>query len=696
MIDQEKAALKFAALGEMCRAIASHRDLSEVFRELSPHISQLLPSNYVSVVLHDEQSATMRLHVLHSSESNPNWLGQDFEIDDSPSGIVWRNQMVFVCDDLARENRFHKAKELFREHGVRSLCVLPLTTPGGCLGAMTVGRAEPSGFEDEEVEFARLIATQVAIALESAQYYEHSTTLRRELLRERERLQTVLELNNAVVSNLELRELFSALSANLRKVMEYDSASLLLPENSENLRLHFLDFPDSRGYLHRDMLVSIEETNAGAAFRTGQGRIVGAGGVPFSDQEAILRVRTGEGFESVMVVPLGSNGAAVGVLALSSRRKYAFTSKDLDFATQIGCQVAIAVNNALKHRALSESREQISEQKLYLEEEIRAEQDFEDIIGGSAALRAVLEQVETVAPTDSTVLICGETGTGKELIARAIHERSSRRDRTFVRINCAAIPLGLLESELFGHEKGAFTGAITRKIGRFELAHQGSLFLDEVGDIPAELQPKLLRVVQEQEFERLGSSHTRRVDVRLIAATNQNLSRMVTDGRFRADLFYRLNVFPIIVPPLRERVEDIPLLVRYFASKYSRRMNKRVERISRFTMEALASYAWPGNVRELQNFIERAVILTAGEELTAPLSELRVERPAPALAVRNGELSLREAEREHILDALRQARWVVGGRTGAAARLGIKRTTLLYRMEKLGISRDQVSGEPNI
>jgi formate hydrogenlyase transcriptional activator len=695
MIEQERAALKFAALGEMCRAIASHRDLSQVFDGLSPHIAELLPSVYVSIVLHDEESATMRLHVLHTSRSTPDWIGQDFDIDDSPSGLVWRNQMVFVCDDLEKEKRFAKAKALFREHGVRSLCVLPLTTPTGCLGALTIGRAEPRAFEEEEVEFARLISTQVAIALENARYHEHSAGLRRELLRERDRLQTVLELNNAVVSNLELRSLFTALSGNLRKVMEYDSASLLLAEDADNLRLHFLDFPGTRGFLQPDMLVSIEHSNAGAAFRTGEGRIVGQGGLPFTEEGDILRIRMGEGFRSLLVIPLLRNGSAVGVLALSSRHEQAFSSKDLDFATQIGRQVAIAVTNALQHRALSESRRQISEQKSYLEEEIRAEQDFEDIVGGSAGLRTVLEQVETVAPTDSTVLIFGETGTGKELIARAIHERSARRDRTFIRINCAAIPLGLLESELFGHEKGAFTGAITRKIGRFELAHQGSLFLDEIGDIPSELQPKLLRVLQEQEFERLGSSHTRRVDVRLIAATNQNLSRMVTEGKFRADLFYRLNVFPIMVPPLRERVEDIPLLSRYFASKYARRMNKRVERISASTMAALASYPWPGNVRELQNFIERAVILTTGEELAAPLSELRTQDAVP-VSIASADLSLREVEKEHILEALRQSRWIVGGRTGAAVRLGLKRTTLLYRMEKLGISRQVVSEKPNI
>ena len=354
--------------------------------------------------------------------------------------------------------------------------------------------------------------------------------LQRELTRERDRLQLVLELNNAVVSNLELRALFSALSANLRRVIEYDSASLLLPEGDGQTAPACARFPDSRGYLHQDMLIRMDGNQRRRSLQNREGRIVGPGALPFSEAGDITRVRAGEGFKSLLLVPLQSNGAPVGVLSLGSRREHAFSPVILHFATQIGRQVAIAMSNALQHRALSESKEQISEQKSYLEDEIRAEQDFEDIIGGSRALRAVLEQVETVAPTDSTVLICGETGTGKELIARAIHERSTRRNRTFVRINCAAIPLGLLESELFGHEKGAFTGAIARKIGRFELAHQGSLFLDEVGDIPPELQPKLLRVVQEQEFERLGSSHTQRVDVRLIAATNHKLPR---DGRGR-------------------------------------------------------------------------------------------------------------------------------------------------------------------
>jgi DNA-binding NtrC family response regulator len=312
-----------------------------------------------------------------------------------------------------------------------------------------------------------------------------------------------------------------------------------------------------------------------------------------------------------------------------------------------------------------------------------AQPNFAEIVGTSAALRAVLKHVEVVAPTESTVLILGETGTGKELIARAIHSISSRSSRPFVKLNCAAIPSGLLESELFGHEKGAFTGAVAQRIGRFELAHGGTLFLDEVGDIPLELQPKLLRVLQEQEFERLGSTRTMRVDVRLVAATNQDLAHMVGDKQFRADLYFRLNVFPIRIPPLRERVADIPLLVRHAVDKYAQRMNKRIETIPGEAMEVLCRHSWPGNIRELQNFIERAVILTPGSVLQVQLSELQQSSPVPSTTVN----TLEDVERECILEALRETGSVIGGEKGAAARLGLKRTTLLSKMQKLGISR---------
>jgi formate hydrogenlyase transcriptional activator len=342
---------------------------------------------------------------------------------------------------------------------------------------------------------------------------------------------------------------------------------------------------------------------------------------------------------------------------------------------------------------ISESKDKLAQEKLYLEDEIRGEMDFEGIVGQSPALRHVLHLVETVAPTDATVLLLGETGTGKELIARAIHERSRRKERTFIKLNCAAIPTGLLESELFGHERGAFTGAIAQKIGRLELADKGSLFLDEVGDIPAEIQPKLLRALQERQFERLGSNRTQQVDVRLVAATNRDLEKMMENREFRSDLYYRLNVFPIRVPPLRERPEDIPLLVRYFTQKYSRLMHKKIESIPTTAVRKLAVCRWPGNIRELENFIERSVILTHGTALQAPMDELSYNSSYSLAAG-----TLKAVERNLIVQALKVTNGRVGGSGGAAVRMDLKRTTLISRMKKLGIDpakyREPASGRP--
>jgi len=398
-----------------------------------------------------------------------------------------------------------------------------------------------------------------------------------------------------------------------------------------------------------------------------------------------------EGLKSAYCLPLISHGRPLGTLVVASLREENFPERDAELLRHIANQIAIAVENALAFRRMAARAQTLSEEKLYLQDEIRTEYNFEEIIGDSVTLRRILEELQTVAPTDSTILILGETGTGKELIARAIHHLSARRERTLVKVNCAAIPTGLLESELFGHEKGAFTGAIAQRIGRFELAHRGTIFLDEVGDIPLELQPKLLRVLQEQEFERLGSVRTTRVDVRVVAATNVDLAQKVAANQFRSDLYYRLNVFPIMIPPLRERKEDIPLLVRYFAQKYARRMKKPIDAIPMKAMAALIEYHWPGNVRELENFIERSVILSHGAELQIPLAELRGRLNLPATvspdASSAGIATLEHAEREHIIRALREAEWIVGGPNGAANRLGMKRTTLQSRIKKLGIAR---------
>jgi formate hydrogenlyase transcriptional activator len=499
-----------------------------------------------------------------------------------------------------------------------------------------------------------------------------------DLQRERDRLKLLLELTNQVVSNLELRDMLRALAASVRRVMQCDAVSIRLP-NSENtqLRIHALDFPESMGFLKEETVIPVEGSLSGGVFRTGK--------LYVSDDLATdARSSPGlaEGLKSGCFLPLIHRDRVLGVMGLG-RREDTFRPEEVGFLAQVAGQVAIAVENAVAYRQIGDLRDQLAQEKLYLEDEIRTEQGFEEIIGHSEALRAVLHQIETVAPTGSTVLICGETGTGKELVARAIHDLSPRSAMPFVKLNCAAIPTGLLESELFGHEKGAFTGAIAQRIGRFELAHQGTVFLDEVGEIPLELQPKLLRVLQEREFERLGSTRTLRTDARLIAATNRDLAAMVDEQKFRPDLFYRLNVFPVRMPALRDRQDDVPLLVRHFVQHFAQRMKKTIDTIPCETMDALCHYHWPGNIRELQNVVERAVILSTGR-LKVPLSELK-PGAAPPSPTRHD--TLEEAERKHILAALNDAGWVLSGSNGAAVRLGMKRTTLQHRMRKLGISR---------
>jgi len=383
-------------------------------------------------------------------------------------------------------------------------------------------------------------------------------------------------------------------------------------------------------------------------------------------------------------IPLLSRGSELGFLVVGRFDESGFGEDDIEFLTQVAGHVAMVVDNSLAHRRIAHLTEKLTPENIYFEDEIPSEANFEEIVGRSAALRSLLRQVETVAPTDSTVLIYGDTGTGKELIARALHNLSARHACPFVKLNCAAIPTGLLESELFGHERGAFTSAVAQRIGRFELANRGTIFLDEIGEIPLELQPKLLRVLQEREFERLGSSRTLTTDARLIAATNRDLGALVQEQKFRSDLFYRLNVFPVRVPPLRERREDIPLLVQHFVQRFSKRMNRSIESVPKQGMDALVNYSWPGNVRELENVIERAVILSSGPELRVPVAELS----RPALCADSWKpQTLEEAERAHILATLKKTRWVLAGPNGAAIRLGLNRSTLQFRMKKLGIVR---------
>jgi formate hydrogenlyase transcriptional activator len=590
---------------------------------------------------------------------------------------VYQNQQSVVIHDVWHETRFPEQMRAVGDCGLRSLCVVPLTTAHRRLGSLALGSRAPYAYSEEEVRFVSLVAAQIALAMDDGM---NSDALRRA----QERLELLLALTNRIVSNLDLRVVLREISASIRRVMQCEGVSVVLPDKeTSSLRIFALDIDGAHDHIREGVeLPAAKRDSLLEVLRNGQPAVLDMSG----DTDPAHH-----GLKSLCYLPLVSRERVLGILTLASNAARAFPPEDLEFLRQLANQVAIAVENALAYGQITELKEKLAQEKLYLEDEIRSELNFEEIVGKSEALRQVLKQVESVAPTDSTVLIYGETGTGKELVARALHNLGSRRSSAFVKLNCAAIPTGLLESELFGHEKGAFTGAIAQRVGRFELANHGTVFLDEVGEIPLELQPKLLRVLQEREFERLGSSRTLRTDARLIAATNRDLAAMVDENRFRPDLYYRLNVFPIRVPSLRERPVDIPLLVRHFVQQFSRRLSRHIDTIPSEVMEALVRYHWPGNIRELQNVLERAVILSTGSVLRVATDDLRIANRGRAEVRESAggtgmQSVLDDTERQQILAALERSNWVVAGPNGAAARLGMKRSTLQSHMRRVGIS----------
>jgi len=561
---------------------------------------------------------------------------------------------------------------------VQSACTAPLAAPQRTLGTLEIAARRADAYSQDDARLLAAIAEEIAVPLDN--------TLSHEQLREgHDRLALLLELTNSLVSNLELRDVLKTVMGSARRVMRSDSAVVALPHaDGRYLRAYALDCAGSRDALEGHELIYGEGTVSTHVFRTGKPWAGSAANALESGFELNPKWFD-QGFVVGCILPLASRDRILGTLGLRRHDETAYTDDEIEFLMQVANQIAIAVDNALAYGEIRSLKDKLAQERVYLQDEVRTERNFEEVVGQSSALRRVLRNAETVAPTDSTVLICGETGTGKELIARAIHNLSPRRSKAFVKLNCAAIPTGLLESELFGHEKGAFTGAIAQRIGRFELADGGTIFLDEVGEIPLELQTKLLRVLQEREFERLGSGRTLRTDARLIAATNRDLAALVEERKFRADLFYRLNVFPVYMPPLHERPEDIPLLVRHFVEHYARRMKRTIETIPSETMEVLTRYAWPGNVRELQNLMERAVILSPGPVLRVPLGDL--DARATGGPPRGPAQTLEEAERAHIVATLTDTKWVVAGAHGAAVRLGMNRSTLQFKMKKLGIVR---------
>src|SRR6201998_2786167 len=591
---------RYEAIVRISEAIAACRAPEQLATTLADEIAKFLNFDHLYLVVLKENNKEIE-YLLWGKSPIPL---VDLPMEERPTWAAINSRSPQHTPDWDAEERFPRFKEYAKKIGLGSSIRVPLITPHRRLGVFGIIRDLVNPFCEEEIDLLRLIGYVVAFALDDG------LNLKR-VQHQNDQLQLLLNLTNRITSNLELRDLLRAIAANIREVIRADAVTVALPDAaSEKFRVFAMDFPHGKGVVKEELLVT-PSAAVKKALDTLKPVVINTWEPNELASEA-SDIVAAEGIKAFCNIPRANRGRAVGILSILRTTEPPFSPGDVDFLSRASGQIAIAIENALAYHEISQLKDKLAHEKLYLAEEILSGVNFENIIGNSPPLKHVLELVETVATSDSTVLLLGETGTGKELIARAIHDRSRRKERTFVKLNCAAIPTGLLESELFGHEKGAFTGAIAQKIGRMELADQGTLFLDEVGDIPTEIQPKLLRALQEREFERLGSTHTRKVNVRLIAATNRDLEKMVAEREFRSDLFYRLNVFPIRIPPLRDRIEDIPLLVSYFVQKFATQMQKSIDTVPAAVMKALKAWDWPGNIRELENLIERAVILTRG------------------------------------------------------------------------------------
>ena len=668
----------YEAVVALSRSIAGRTDLRSLLSGVGESLRRIVRFNHIGMSLHDPNGNVMQKHILNAPGS-PVITSFRLALDEDPAGWVWLNQQPIVLSTVQSEARWPEAVRLAHDLGIGTTVLVPLTAGNNRLGAFGFSSVAPLDPSPAELAFLERVASEFAVAVEAF-------LARQEAVRERDRLRTLFDITNALVSKLSPDELVSAISAQLARVIRHDFSVLTLLDETGRLEMVGLHFTGAQLFDKEQGHIDPEGMPSAEALATGKPVVVpDVDLAPYPSPEYRRFVELG--CKSACSVPLVTSNGTLGTLEIARTTGDVWTDEDVDFLVQVARQIAIAVENALSYRQLREMKERLATEKLYLEDEIRLDYNNGNMVGEGAAFQSVLKGVQIVAPTDATVLILGETGTGKELVARAIHELGSRSRGSFVKVNCAAIPASLLESELFGHEKGSFTGAVAQKIGRFELAHQGTLFLDEIGEMPLELQPKLLRAIQDQEFERVGGNRTIRTDTRFVAATNRDLKAMVDENRFRADLYYRLHVFPLNVPPLRERREDIPLLTRYFVQKHAQRLDRKVEGISMQALDALVNYDWPGNIRELQNVIERSVILSNGAELRVDMPEMIGGASPSAHRGRRSSDAADAAERARILQALKEAKGIVGGPDGAAARLGLRRTTLQSRMRKYNIGR---------
>jgi formate hydrogenlyase transcriptional activator len=688
---------RYRALLEINNALISNLDRDALFHAIAEALRPVVPFDRASIFLHDPDRDVLRISILESSAAAAYWLplGTEVSATDSHAGWVFQNREPLVRQDLTEGLRF-PIEERVLAAGFRSYVMLPLVARGKGLGTLGVASAKPNQYGDTDVSFLREVAAQIAMAVENMNAYASISALNAQVTKTAERARALLEINNLMISNLTRDALFHAIAQAVRRVVPFDRTALCLyvPER-DVLRVAIVESSLSFARFAVGMEFAVSDTHIGQVFRSQRPLV--RGDIAAEQQYAVEHLNVVDGFHSQLVVPLVVRGASLGTLSVSSTAKSQYTTADALFLQEVANQVAMAIENMKAYEEISGLKARLERENVYLQEEIGTEHNFADMIGSSPVMLELMRMIERVAPADSTVLISGETGTGKELVARAIHARSSRRGRPLVKINCGAISAGLVESELFGHVKGAFTGALERRLGRFEVADGGTIFLDEIGELPSDTQVKLLRVLQEGEFEPVGSSATKRADVRVIAATNRDLEEAVRGGRFRADLFYRLNVVPIRTPPLRERVEEIPQLVTFFVGRFAKRLGKTVDRVSPDTMDRFKRYRWPGNVRELQNVVERALVLATGPVLEIDAELIAAGRsdargpiaPAASAPVAGRALDdvMKDIETSHVRAALEQAGWVIEGPRGAARTLGLHPNTLRSRIEKLGIRR---------